>query len=89
MKRFFLEFDVTHPELSPGIGGYYNHLIGAYDKHHIGGSCYCGNSMKTMKTYINKIRRDYAEFEPHDFRIYDREAPDEPDGHVGCVYQER
>lgn len=45
--------------------------------------------MKTMKAYINKIRKDYADLEPHDFRIYDREAPDEPNGHVGCVYHER
>lgn len=88
MKRFFLEFDVRHPELKPGIGGSYDHLKGDYCKHHVGGG-YNGNTIKTMKGYIRKIRREYAELEPHDFRIYDYEAPDEPDGHVGQVYYEQ
>ena len=89
MKRFFLEFDVKHPELNPGIGGHYDHFIGDYSKNHVGGSCYNGNSMKTMKSYIYKIRKNYAELGSHNFRIYDYEAPDEPDGHVGCVYHEQ
>ena len=44
--------------------------------------------MKTMKGYISKIKREKAEYMPRDFRIYDYEAPDEPDGHVGEVYHE-
>lgn len=88
MKRYFLEFDVTYPENHPGIGGYYDHFLGDYSRYHVGGSRWCGNSMKTMKSYISNIRKNYADCEPHDFRIYDYEAPDEPDGHVGQVYHE-
>ena len=87
MKRFFLEFDVRKPELQPGIGGGYDHIKGSYSKTHVVGG-WNGNSMKTMKGYIRRIRKNYAELEPHDFRIYDYEAPDEPDGHVGQVYHE-
>ena len=87
MKRFFLEFDVNRPELNPGCGGCYNHIKGDYDKNHCGIG-WNGNSMRTMKNYIRKIRKEWAALEPHDFRIYDYEAPDEPDGHVGQVYHE-
>lgn len=83
MKRFFLEYisDEGH-----GTGGCYNHLTGEYDaKLHDG---YRANSMRTMKSYISKIKREKAEYNPRDFRIYDYEAPHEPDGHVGQVYYE-
>lgn len=82
MKRYFLEYisdDTIH-------GGVYNHLTGEYDKHLHGD--YNGNSLKTMKGYIAKIKREQAEYNPRDFRIYDYEAPDEPNGHVGQIYHE-
>ena len=44
--------------------------------------------MKTMKNYISKIKKLKAEYNPREFRIYDLEAPDEPDGHVGQIYYE-
>lgn len=83
MKRYFLEY--VSDEIKP-CSGTYNHLTGEYDKHLHGG--YCGNSLKTMKGYISKIKREKAEYSPRDFRIYDYEAPDEPDGHVGQIYHE-
>lgn len=86
MKRFFLEFDVKHPELSPGIGGSYDHLKGDYSKSHVSG--YRANSLKTIKQYIRKIRSSLSDLEPFDFRVYDHEAPDEADGHVGQIYFE-
>ena len=83
MKRYFLEY--ISNEIS-ACSGTSNHLTGEYDKHLHSG--YCGNSMKTMKGYISKIKREKSEFKPHDFRIYDYEAPEEPDGHVGQIYYE-
>ncbi|SDA30031.1 hypothetical protein SAMN02910447_03136 [Ruminococcus sp. YE71] len=86
MKRYFLEFDVRHPELSPGIGGCYDHLKGDYSKSHVGG--YCANSLKTIRQYIRKIRSSLTDLEPFGFRVYDYDAPDEADGHVGQIYFE-
>lgn len=85
VKRYSLEFDIKYPDYT--IGGYYNHLTGDYDKYHCSGHWY-GNSLRTMKSYIYKIRKQYAELEPYNFRIYDIEAPEEPDGHIGQVYFE-
>lgn len=85
-KRYILEYDVRHPEIVPGIGGLFDHNTGYYSKYHCAGGT--GNSMKTMKGYIRRIRREYAACEPHGFRVYDFEAPDEPDGHIGQVYYE-
>ena len=88
VKRYSLEFDIKYPELDTyGLGGCYNHLTGDYDKYHCG-SYWRGNSLKTMKSYIYKIRKQYAELKPHNFRIYDIEAPEESDGHMGQVYFE-
>lgn len=86
MKRYFLEFDVEFPEKC-NDGGYFNHITGKYEKTHCGGG-WNGNSMKTMKSYIRKIRKEYTEAKPLNFRVYDYDAPDEPDGHVGQVYFE-
>ena len=83
MKRYFLEY--TSNERA-ACSGTFNHLTQQYDKYLHGG--YRGNSMKTMKSYISKIRKEKAEYNPRDFRIYDYDAPDEIDGHVGQVYFE-
>lgn len=83
MKRYFLEYVSDENE---GCGGTWNHLTQQYDNHLHGG--YHGNSMRTMKGYISKIKKEKAEYKPRDFRIYDYEAPDEPDGHVGQIYHE-
>ncbi len=85
VKRYSLEFDIKYPDYR--IGGCYNHLTGNYDKYHCG-SYWRGNSLRTMKSYIYKIRKQYAELEPYNFRIYDIEATEEPDGHIGQVYFE-
>lgn len=87
MKRYFLEFDVRFPERCIEITGYFNHLTREYEKTHCGGG-WRGNSMTTMRQYIKHIRKDYADAHPFNFRIYDYEAPDEEDGHVGQVYFE-
>lgn len=42
--------------------------------------------MKTMKGYISWVKKHYAHQHPRNFRIFDREAPDEPCGHIGQVY---
>lgn len=82
-KRFFMEYISDEREACSGT---FNHITQQYDKHLHGDLR--GNSMKTMKNYISKIRREKAEYNPRDFRVYDLEAPDEPDGHVGQVYYE-
>ena len=86
MKRFFLEYDVRKP-LHPNATGSWDHTKQCYTPFHVCGN-WNGNSMRTMKGYIRRIRKDYAEQEPHSFRVYDYQAPDEPDGHVGQVYFE-
>ena len=87
MKRYFLEFDVKFPEKCQELTGYFDHLSGKYEKTHCGGG-WNANSMRTMKAYIRKIRKDYSDACPFNFRVYDYDAPDEPDGHVGQVYFE-
>lgn len=87
IKRYSLEFDIKYPELANGLGGCWNHLIGDYDRFHCG-SHWRGNSLRTMKSYIYRIRKQYAELAPYNFRVYDIEAPEEPDGHIGQVYFE-
>lgn len=82
-KRYSLEYISDE---RAACSGTYNHLTQQYDKHLHSG--YNGNSMKTMKNYISKIKKLKAEYNPREFRIYDLEAPDEPDGHIGQVYYE-
>lgn len=84
MKRYFLEYDVRKPQY-PDAVGCYDHIKGIYTPYHVSAN-WNGNSMKTMKGYISRIKKNYAEQEPYNFRVYDYQAPDEPDGHVGCVY---
>ena len=83
VKRFSLEYISDDREACSGT---FNHITQQYDKYLHGGLY--GNSMKTMKNYISKIRCEKAEYNPREFRVYDLEAPDEPDGHAGQVYYE-
>lgn len=91
MKRFTLEFDFTPmkrediPEdLGWLTGRYWDYTEQDYVYGHQGG--FNGNSMKTMKGYISWVKKRYAHQHPRNFRIFDREAPDEPCGHIGQVY---
>lgn len=80
-KRYFLEY--KSDKLCPGT---WDPELGDYNRHlHDGGR---GNSMKTMKSYINRIRREEAEYKPHDFRVYDADADVPDDEPVPCVYKE-
>ncbi len=89
MKRFFLEFDFEPAEElkedEPRLyGGCYDFTKNEYSLFH---TCYgFGSSMKTMRGYISRIKKKYPSQNPHNFRIFDYEAPDEPCGHVGQVY---
>ena len=38
-----------------------------------------------MNGYINRIRKELAEYNPRDFRVYDVDTDDDV---VPCVYQE-
>lgn len=84
MKRYFLEYVSDRKE---GCGGTWNHITQMYDEYLHDG--YRGNSMKTMRGYIAKIRRTESEYNPRDFRIYDYYLPNESDGHVGQCYYEQ
>lgn len=92
MKRYFLEFDIDIvprdrlPE-NEGllIGGCWDYTIQDYNPAHVGGG-WNGNSLKTMMGYISRIKKNYHSQHPHNFRIFDRMAPDEPCGHVGQVF---
>lgn len=92
-KRFFLEFDFVPCTMQEAEDHGEGWLTGrAYDYtkkdwiHGHEGVGWNGNSMKTMKGYISYIKKHYAYQKPHNFRIFDREAPDEPCGHVGQVF---
>ena len=92
MKRFFLEFDFEPipwdalPDGEPHLHG------GAWDytrQSHCRNHTYYGteaSSLRTVKGYIARVKKTYPAQCPHNFRIFDREAPDEPCGHVGQVY---
>ena len=80
-KRYFLEY--KSDKITCGT---YDHEIGDYNKHlHDGGR---GNSMKTMKGYIKRIRKEQAEYNPHDFRVYDVDADVPYDEPAPCIYRE-
>lgn len=77
-KRYFLEY--RSDKRCPGT---WNADINDYDHYlHDGGR---GNTMRTMKCYINRIRKDLAEYNPRDFRIYDVDTDDDV---APCVYSE-
>lgn len=92
MKRFFLEFDFephSHAELlainEPRISG------GVWDytrQRHCADHTWFGQakSFKTVKGYISYVKKTYPTQKPHNFRIFDLDAPEEPCGHVGEVY---
>lgn len=93
MKRYSLEFDIIPCSMKEAEehgeiwlrGKAWDYTKQEYsDNHEAGG--WNGNSMRTMKGYINKLKKNYPHQKPHNFRIFDIEAPDEPCGHVGCVY---
>lgn len=89
MKRFSLEFDFTPTEsLLPNefrlVGGCWDYTRMSHCEDHI--SYGEGSTMKTMKGYISRIKKQYPSQNPHNFRIFDREAPEEPCGHIGQIY---
>ena len=46
------------------------------------------SSLKTAKQYINRCCKEKAEYNPHNFRIYDTYSDLDPKtGYVPCVYQ--
>ena len=92
MKRFFVEFDfdpVKREDLPEGegwlTGGCWDYTKQEHSPTH-DGIGWNASSMKTAKGYISRIKKYYPSQHPHNFRIFDREAPDEPCGHVGQVY---
>ena len=47
------------------------------------------STLKNAKSMITQYRRNYAQYNPMDFRVYDCYAEvDEKTGFVPCVYQE-
>lgn len=77
-KRYLLEY--RSDKRCPGT---WNAEINDYDHYlHDGGR---GNTLRTMRGYINRIRKGLAEYKPRDFRVYDVDTDDDV---VPCVYQE-
>lgn len=59
-------------------------VCGSYD--HIYGNA---STVKTAKGYISKCRKNNAEYNPRNFRIYDTWGEIDPaTDHVPCVYRE-
>lgn len=46
------------------------------------------NSLKTAKGYISRIKKNYADENPRNFRIYDIYGECGENEHVPCVYSE-
>ena len=46
------------------------------------------NSLKTAKGYISKIKKNYADENPRNFKIYDIYGECGENEHVPCVYSE-
>ena len=90
MKQYFVEFDFTpSPQLQPEEpklrGNYWNYVQMCYDPTH----AYWGaeaSTLKTAKGYISRIKKLYPSQNPHNFRIFDRQAPCEPCGHARQVF---
>lgn len=71
-KRYFVTFvsdkydrNAYNPET--GVYGTYEHDKG-----------YRSNSLKTAKGYISRIKKEYAEDNPREFRVYDVDADIDP-----------
>ena len=82
-KQYFIEyesdkFDWLAYDREKGERGSYTHYYGSH-----------ASTIKTAKSYIRKIRRELAEENPRNFRIYDSWADVDPvTNYVPCVYQE-
>ena len=60
-------------------------IICGSNKHTWGRS----GTLRTAKSYINRCRKEYAEFNPRNFKIYDVWGEIDPETHyVPCVYSE-
>lgn len=80
-KRYFVEyksakFDKLHYDPDTGEYGSYWHFYGN------------ASTLRTAKNYISKIRRERADENISEFRIYDSWGDCAPDEHVPCVYRE-
>ena len=90
MKRFFVEFDFV-PTRALGenehrlYGGCWDYTKQEHSPVHEGLG-WNASSLKTAKGYINRIKKLYPSQHPHNFRIFDLEAPEESCGHVGQIY---
>lgn len=92
MKRYILQFDFD-PVPAAGLqeneyplyAKSWDYTKQDYaDGHAIYGS---GNSLKTMKGYISKIKREHPSQHPHNFRVFDFYADEvEPFGEKAQVY---
>ena len=90
MKRYFVEFDFTpshqlQPEEPKLRGNYWNYVQMCNDLTH----AYWGTEASTLKTakgYISRIKKLYPYQNPHNFRIFDRQAQCEPCGHARQVF---
>lgn len=50
---------------------------------------YC-STIKTAKAMIKRHRKDYAQYNPHNYKVFDSWADvDETTNHVPCVYSEK
>lgn len=83
MKQYFVEYvsdryNRNEYDREKGDYGSYNHEYGSY-----------ASTIKTAKSYIRSIRKNHADENPRNFRIYDRWADvDTQTGFCPCVYQE-
>ncbi len=90
MKRYSLEFDFTpSDQLEPGewklYGKCWDYTKQCYSETHEAWGT-GASTLKTAKGYISRIKKRYPSQAPHNFRIFDTEAPLEPCGHVGQVF---
>jgi len=90
MKRYSLEFDFTpasqlQPDEGKLHGKGWDYTQQCYSPTH---ECWGtrASTLKTAKGYISRIKKRYPSQNPHNFRIFDIEAPLEPCGYVGEVF---
>lgn len=83
MKQYFLKYDSDRydsKEYDIAKGGYgsYSHTYGTN-----------ASTIKIAKAYIRKMRKELANENPRNFRIYDSAGDIDPiTNYVPCVYQE-
>lgn len=90
MKRYSLEFDFTPCDRLPPdegrlYGGFWDYTRQSHSATHTAWGT-GASTLKTAKGYISRIKRLYPSQAPHNFRIFDDEAPLEPCGHSGEVF---